>query len=109
MQATRRWGYFDSTNMRPSAAVPATPSADETKAMEQWDHEDLITRYLLSQRLPDTTAMRLSAYLTVASCWNRVNEEYTAKSVYAQNDLESSFFDMRCPKGGDVRTFLTSL
>jgi hypothetical protein len=28
--------------MCPSAAVLATPSADETKVMDQWDHEDLI-------------------------------------------------------------------
>jgi hypothetical protein len=53
--------------MHPSTAVPATPSADKTKAMEQWDHEDLIARYLLSQCLLDTTAMRLSTYLTAAS------------------------------------------
>ena len=38
-----------------------------------------------------------------------MTEEYTAKSVYAQNDLEQMFLEMRCPKGGDIRTFLTSL
>jgi hypothetical protein len=55
--------------MHPSAAVLATPPADETNVIEQWDHEDLIAQYLLSQHLPDTTAMCLSAYLTVASHW----------------------------------------
>ncbi len=36
-------------------------------------------------------------------------EEHTAKSVYAQNDLEAAFFEIMCPKGGNVRAFLTDL
>ena len=35
--------------------------------------------------------------------------EFTAQSIYAQNDLEQAFFNMRCPKGGDVCVFLTAL
>ena len=31
------------------------------------------------------------------------------KSVYAQNDLESTFYEMCCEKEGDVRAFLMSL
>jgi hypothetical protein len=31
------------------------------------------------------------------------------QSIYVQNDLEQAFFDMRCPKGGDVHAFLTAL
>jgi len=29
--------------------------------------------------------------------------------MYAQNDLEQACCQMRCPKGGDIRTFLTTL
>ena len=38
-------------------------------------------------------------------------EEHTAKSVYAQNNLEAAFFKMTCPKGGNVNVwaFLTDL
>ncbi len=36
-------------------------------------------------------------------------EEHTAKSVYVQNDLKAMFFDMTCPKGGNVQAFLTDL
>ncbi len=36
-------------------------------------------------------------------------EEHTAKSVYAQNDLEAEFFKMMCPEGGNVQTFLIDL
>jgi hypothetical protein len=29
--------------------------------------------------------------------------------MYVQNDLEQAFFKMRCPKGGDIHTFLAAL
>ena len=109
MQATRRWGYFDGSRPRPTPKDPNAPSADEAEEIERWEYQDLVARYLLSQRLPDTTAMRLSSYSTAQMRWARVNEEFTAKSIYAQNDLEQAFFEMRCPKDGDVRTFLTSV
>jgi gag-polypeptide of LTR copia-type len=30
-------------------------------------------------------------------------------SAYAHHNLKTKFLEMRCPKGGDVRTFLTNL
>jgi len=82
---------------------------DEKKAVEKWDHEDLAARYLLSQRLPDSIAVRLQVYTTAKTRWDHLVSEFTAQSIYAQNDLEQAFFDMRCAKGVDVRVFLTSL
>ena len=41
--------------------------------------------------------------------WTKVVAQYQAKSVHAQNDLESAFFDMHFQRGGDVRAFLTTL
>ena len=41
--------------------------------------------------------------------WDRVQDEFIAKSIYAQNNLEMAIYNMRCPRGGDVCTFLTSL
>jgi len=35
--------------------------------------------------------------------------EFTTQSIYVQNDLEQAFFDMWCPKGGDICIFLTTL
>jgi gag-polypeptide of LTR copia-type len=63
----------------------------------------------LIQRLPDLTAMEASHLNTAKERWEMVQKEYTAKSKYTQNDLEQAFFEMRCPKGGDVRAFLTNL
>ena len=109
MQANRRWGYFAGTTARPTPADASNITAAEHESMAKWDHEDLVARYLLSQRLPDSTAVRMGPYPTAKARWDRVHDEFTAKSVYAQNDLESTFHEMRCAKGGDVRAFLTSL
>ena len=75
---------------------------DEKKAVEKWDHEDLAARYLLSQHLPDSIAVRLQVYTTAKTRWDHLVSEFTAQSIYAQNDLEQAFFDMRCAKGVDV-------
>jgi hypothetical protein len=72
-------------------------------------HGDLAARYLLLQRLPDSIAVRLQSLTTAKGRWERLTLEFTTQSMYAQNDLEQAFFKMRCPKGGDIRTFLTTL
>jgi hypothetical protein len=109
MQATRRWGHFEGTKPRPTPKSKAKPTEEEAEALERWDHEDLVASYLLAQRLPDTTALHLEEFPTAQERWRTLSQEYTAKSAYAQNDLEDAFLEMRCPRGGDVRDFLTSL
>ena len=109
MQANRRWGFFDGTRARPTLTDSSNITADEQEAMDRWDYDDQVARYLLSQRLPDSTAVRMGPYTTAKARWDRVSTEFTAKSVYAQNDLESAFYEMRCQKGEDVRVFLTNL
>jgi gag-polypeptide of LTR copia-type/Zinc knuckle len=109
MQASRRLGYFDGSVTRPEPVTKGKPTDDEKKAMVRWDHEDHLARYLLSQRLPNTTAVRLSSINTAKECWDTVSDEYKAKIAYARNDLEQAFLKMRCTKGTDVRTFLTTL
>ena len=88
MQATRCWGYFDGTKSRPEPKDKGNVTDDKTEAIEKWDHEDLVARYLLSQRLPDTTTICLGHYKTAKEHWEKVNQEFMAKSMYAQNDLE---------------------
>jgi hypothetical protein len=55
------------------------------------------------------TMLHLFTYLTVKACWDQLMEEHTAKSVYMQNDLEAAFFEMMCPEGGNIWTFLIDL
>ena len=109
MQATRRWPYFRGTVSCPTMKDPSKVTEAEKKATEEWEHRDLAAHYLLSQHLPDSIAVRLQSLTTAKSRWERLTSEFTAQSMYAQNDLEQAFFEMRCPKGGDIRTFLTAL
>jgi hypothetical protein len=109
MLASCHWGYFDGTIQRPAPSTSGKPTDDEKTAMAKWDHEDLLAHYLLSQHLPDTTAIRLSNVNTAKEHWTKVSNEYKAKSTYAQNDLEQAFLEMRCVKGTDIQTFLTTL
>jgi len=81
----------------------------ESKAIEKWEHEDAVASYLLSQRLPDITVMRLTSCLTAHDRWEMVTKEYQAKSAYTQANLHQSFLEMCCAKGGDVREFLGNL
>jgi gag-polypeptide of LTR copia-type len=103
------WAHFDGTSTRPAPVDKAKLTEDKTKLMEDWDHEDFMACFLLSQRLPDTTNLKLSHCITAKESWDMLHEEYQAKSTYAKNHLEQTFLDMRCAKGGDVRAFLRGL
>jgi hypothetical protein len=110
MKVTRRWTYFTGLKAQPSPpADEDNPTEEEVEAIEKWEYEDSVASYLLSQRLPDTTVMRLSTCSTTKERWDMVTLEYQAKSAYAQADLHQSFLEMRCARGGDVREFLASL
>jgi hypothetical protein len=109
MKVTRRWAFFTGDKARPVPVDPAHPTTEETTKMEKWDYDDQVATYLLSQRLPDTTVMRLSGCDTTKEHWDMVTSEYQAKSSYAQADLHQTFLEMRCAKGGDVREFLSNL
>jgi hypothetical protein len=109
LQASHCWPYFDGLS---TCLIPADKdniSAEENKAMDTWDYDDLITRYLLSQQLPDTTTIHLSHYNMAKECWDKVSEEYMAKSTYTQNNLDQAFLEMHCVKGADIHTFLSNL
>jgi hypothetical protein len=109
MQVARRWPYFEGTIPCPSLKDPAKVPDDERKAIDNWEFEDLAARYLLSQHLPDSIAIQLQVLTTMKAHWDRLVTEFTAQSIYAQNDLEEAFFNMACAKGEDVRVFLTAL
>jgi len=109
MQAIRRWPYFEGTIPCPSPKNPTKVPDDERKNIADWEFEDLAARYLLSQRLPDSIAIRLQSLTTAKSWWDRLIFKFTAQSVYVQNDLEEAFFNMACTKGEDIQVFLTAL
>jgi len=82
---------------------------EEKVATEKWAYDNQVTQYLLSQWLPDLTVVHMGPYSTAALHWERVTDKFTAKSIYAQNDLETVFYDMHCPRGGDIHVFLRSV
>ena len=53
--------------------------------------------------------LEVRCYKTAKEQWDIVKLEFMAKSAYTRNALYWSFMEMRCPKGGDIRAFLTSL
>jgi len=109
MRVTRRWGYFSGTKPCPVPADPANVTTTEAASIEEWEYQDSVASFLLSQRLPDTTAMRLANCSTTMERWALVSSDYQAKSAFAQADLHQAFLDMRCTKGVDVREFLSNL
>jgi hypothetical protein len=87
MKVTCRWAYFTGLSPYPDPIDPAKPTPEEAAKIVQWEFENSIASYLLSQRLPDTTEMRLANCTTTKECWDLVTKEYQAKSTYAQADL----------------------
>jgi hypothetical protein len=82
MQATCCWGHFDGTKKHPSPLDATKPSDDELAAIEQWECEDQVARYLLSQHLPNTTTICLYQYPMAHLHWSYIHDEYMAKSMY---------------------------
>ena len=109
MEASQKWGHFDGSTLRPVPKDPAAPTADEKKELTAWDHAEAVSRYMLSQRLPDSAAVRLKSLSSARARWDKVKSEFSIKGQYAEADLLMAFNKMRCPQGGDVRTFLGSM
>ena len=109
MKVTSRWGYFNGSQPKPRPKDVKNPTDTEIEVGERWEHEDAVASYLLSQRLPDATVMRMVNCACAQDRWELVTKEFQAKSKYAQANLHQSFLDMHCARGGDVREFLASL
>ena len=100
MQVTQQWGYFAGLKPHPKVQDMDTPTDDKLSAIEQWEHDDLVASYLLSQCLPDITVICLSSFATAKEWWDIVTKEFQAKSTFTQADLHQSFQEMHCTKGG---------
>lgn len=134
VKAKGKWGHFDGTKPRPEppqaqeqAAEAAAGAAEEGGAaaegvgpdpfdlevyqelLAEWQKNEDIALYLLSQRLPDSTLVSISRYETCTEKWTAVTREYTEKSVYAQTSLRAEFLEAKMPEGADVREFLNEL
>ena len=57
VEAKGYWGHFDGTSPVPSVSSPATDA--EAAAKGQWDKDERSARSLLTQKLPDSTLMKV--------------------------------------------------
>ena len=92
MEANQKWGHFDSTATCPVPADASKPTPDEFKAGVAWDQDENVTQYLLSQHLPDSTAVHLKSLTTA-----KVKCEFSVKSQYAEADMLTTFTELCCP------------
>jgi len=106
MEANQKWQHFNGTSAHPVPVDDKNPTNVEAKAMAAWDQDETVARYLLSQRLPDSTAVRLKNVTSVKDRWQKVSDEFSVKSQYAEADLLTAFMEMRCPDRGNVCKFL---
>ena len=115
VEAKELWSHFDGTSLCPVAmevtasdgtVTTTPPDADE---LAKWLKSENLAKHLLTQRVPDSTALRIRNLPNVASMWNEIVREYTEKGAYAQTDLRTKFLESQCPAEGDVRQFLDDL
>src|SRR6266567_3373762 len=122
MSDSRTPSNFDSSEPRPvvSAATATTSAAGDEDAQaklvedlvvqqRQWDKNERFAKSLLTQKIPDSTLMRVHSKKTIKERWDAIVVEYTLKGAYAQTDMRQKFMDMRCADKGNVREFLDNL
>lgn len=95
----------------PQAPDPTFMAAQAAVATKQYQFDDreAVAHYLLSQRLPDSTLIRVRHHATVADQWAAVVGEFTDKSVYAQTSMKNEFLESKAPKGANIKLFLGEL
>ena len=109
--AKKKWGHFDGTAPCPSFTVAAGAALSEKQltTIQTWNDDEASAKYLLSQRLPDSTVIHTNKIATIATHWASIVTDYTAKSAFAQTALRKEFLDLRMPRSGDVDTFFKDL
>jgi hypothetical protein len=124
IEAKGFWNHFDGSSIRPeqtytaiviaadgtrSGGTEVTPADELLKTQLQWDKDERSAKSLLTQKIPDSTLMRIHTKKTVVERWTSIVAEYTEKGAYAQTDLRQKFLELRCPSQGNVREFLDNL
>ncbi|OAX31639.1 hypothetical protein K503DRAFT_671825, partial [Rhizopogon vinicolor AM-OR11-026] len=85
VEAKELWKQFDGTNPCPVGAsttatdgtvVVSPPDADE---LAQWQKSENLAKHLLTQRIPDSTALRVRNHSDIVTMWKEIVREYTEK------------------------------
>ena len=75
VEAKGYWGHFDGST--PVPTLPEKPTTKETTAKDQWEKDERSAKSLLTQKLPDSTLMKVHTKGTVRERWEAVVVEYT--------------------------------
>jgi hypothetical protein len=59
-----------------------TPLKDEEEKLDEWEKGECTTRYMLSQKLPDSAVIRIRKLDTVAKKWELVSNEFMRKGLF---------------------------
>ena len=107
IQAKGFWGHFNGTTPKPT--LSSEPTDEELKEKNQWDKDKCSAKTLLTQKLPNSTVMKIHSKKTVMEQWEAVVKEYTQKGVYMKMELKAKFLMLRCLDKGNVKDFLRGL
>ena len=107
VEAKDLWDHLDGSTTCPK--YPDPMSADQKTEVNKWVKDEWMAKYLLTQRIPDSTALRVQKKATVAEMWKEISKEYTEKGAYTQTDLRTQFLESKLAKGADVHQFLDGL
>src|SRR5258706_5599398 len=85
MAARRKWGHFSGTTKKPMLST--TPTTVELENLEEWQKDEDMAMYMLSQKLPDSALVRVYKLSSAEEAWKMITQEYTRKGVFARADL----------------------
>jgi len=98
VEAKELWKQFDGTNPKPTglpmtSGGTTTVSPPDPVALAQWQKTENLAKHLLTQRIPDSTVLRVRNLPNIVAMWTEIVCKYTEKSAYAQTDLRTKFLE----------------
>jgi hypothetical protein len=101
--------YIDGSFKIPAPASPSAPTVTESKAITDWETEDLHARHLLQTALGDSELIHLQGATDAAEAWNQLKEIHEPKGLTAIVDAVWKLYDTRCHEGSSVTEHVTTL
>ncbi|KAF8835580.1 hypothetical protein BDN67DRAFT_867287, partial [Paxillus ammoniavirescens] len=79
VEAKDLWKQFDGSMPQPVAATTSPLTETETAANALWRKHESQAKNLLTQRIPNSTVLRIRNITTVHAMWTEIVREYTEK------------------------------
>ncbi|KAG2344659.1 hypothetical protein BDR05DRAFT_999045 [Suillus weaverae] len=98
VKAKDLWKQFNKSNPKPvsmsaTSGVTTIVSPPNPVALAQWQKHKNLAKHLLTQWIPDSTALRVQHMTDIAAMWKEIVCEYTEKGTYVQTDLHTKFLE----------------